>query len=193
MQNLQRCALALILFFVGADARGGYTHYFIWHQKPDETSLHECLTEMRRVVDARTSALAGPNGNGRPELEDLRVDFNGAGANGYEPFSFPGEVGFNFCKTEHQPYDDVVTACLLVARDHFPSSVLEITSDGSWETGDWRNGASLYSSVTRRPALNPMVGESSHHAMRNFALILGVAALFIALLLRSARRKRGSP
>jgi hypothetical protein len=69
---------------------------------------------------------------------------------------FPNELGFNFCKTAAKPYDSVVTACLLVARDHFSSSVLSIDSDGSWAAGDWQQGIDRYSKVLGRRPHNPM-------------------------------------
>jgi hypothetical protein len=65
-------------------------------------------------------------------------------------------LGFNFCKTAGKPYDEVVTACLLVARDHFPEDILSIDSDGSWSDGDWQEGTKLYTTVLGRPARNPM-------------------------------------
>jgi hypothetical protein len=81
---------------------------------------------------------------------------NGIGDGANEPFVFPGELGFNFCKTEGKPYDAVVTACLLVAHDHFPTSVLSIDSDGSYSEGDWEEGIKLYSSVLGRIPRNPI-------------------------------------
>jgi hypothetical protein len=161
--------LTLLTCFLCLHANAGYTHYFRWCQKPDEASLSRCINEMRRIVDARKSMLAGPEAEGEPMVTAQSLVFNGVGDNGHEPFVFPGDIestprgpkipaGFNFCKTAAKPYDEVVTACLLVARDHFPPSVLAIESDGSWPD-DWRDGASLYSSVLGRPARNPFAGE----------------------------------
>ncbi|HVH45244.1 MAG TPA: hypothetical protein VM925_22985 [Labilithrix sp.] len=44
-------------------------------------------------------------------------------------------------KTAQNPYDEVVVACLFVAKDHFPYDVLEISSDG--DNSDWAAGARL--------------------------------------------------
>lgn len=136
-------------------AHAGYTHYFTWHQRPDESALKSCVSEMREIIGARTNILVGPNGPGTMIVDSTNVDLNGIGDDAHEPFVFPGELGFNFCKTEGKPYDAVVTACLLVCRDHFPSSVLSIDSDGSWPN-DWQDGIKLYSSVLGRTPPNPM-------------------------------------
>jgi hypothetical protein len=142
---------------VAAPAKGGYTHYFTWKQEPDKGQLAECIREMRLMVEADGGIVAGPDGTGKPQFQPLTLEFNGIGEQAHEPFIFPAGPGFNFCKTAVKPYDEVVTACLLVARDHFSPEVLTIESDGSWEGGDWRNGARLYSKVLNRPAKNPML------------------------------------
>jgi len=76
---------------------------------------------MRRIVDARRDLV-------HAEIGAASVTLNGLGEAGHEEFVFPGEVGFNFTKTAGKPYDEVVTACLLVARDHFPPPRLRIQS-----------------------------------------------------------------
>jgi hypothetical protein len=159
-QNQNRAAL--LLFALSClHAWAGYTHYFTWQQAPGEDALKQCVAEMSLVIEAHKSILVGPDEPGAtpgsPKLEATRVDINGIGDDAHEPFVFPGGTGFNFCKTEWKPYDEVVTACLIVARDHFPPSVLAIGSDGSW--ADWAAGARLYSSVLHRGAKNPMGGD----------------------------------
>src|ERR1700744_2912183 len=131
MENWKACLLALLL--LSAEAQAGYTHYFTWHGKPNDAALAQCVTEMRSVLEARKSILAGPEGTGSPAIGPMKIEFNGVGADEYEPFVFPGGDESNFCKTAAMPYDEVVTACLLIAHDHFPSSILSIESDGSWE------------------------------------------------------------
>jgi hypothetical protein len=193
--------LTFLLCILCLRANAGYTHYYTWHQAPEAVSLRECIGEMRLLVEARKTMLAGPEGDQAPLIESERLIFNGIGDDSHEPFVFPGTIvrtppvpqllpGFNICKTVGKPYDEVVTACLMVARDHFPVSVLAIGSDGSWFGGDWRQGASLYSSVLRRPAKNPIegqvvLGEPVPAPERGGVLprtltfaVLGVAALF---------------
>lgn len=136
-------------------AQAGYTHYWTWHKKPDPGALRDCVADMRRLIDARRAMLDLTPSTTEVSPERV-IEFNGIDEDAHEPFYFPGEVGFNFCKTQWKPYDAVVVACLLAAADHFAPDVLEIRSDGIWEEGDWQPGASLYESVLHRPVRNPM-------------------------------------
>lgn len=147
----------LPVFLAPSLSFAGYTHYFVWQDSPDEVALANCIAEMKLIIEAKKDILAAAGGEGDPTSETLKVQFNGIGADAHEPFSFPGTNGFNFCKTQWKPYDAVVVACLLVARDHFPPDVLEISSDGQWH--DWSGGAALYTSVLGRPARNPLDGR----------------------------------
>lgn len=155
------CALSICSLC--PSARAGYTHYFTWQQQPDGKALEGCVQEMNLVIQSRKSLLVAPDEPGAQpgalKMGGTNVDFKGIGNDACEPFVFPGTNGFNFCKTAGNRYDEVVTACLIVARDHFPASVLAISSDGSWE--DWEDGAKLYSSVLGRRAKNPMNLEFS--------------------------------
>ena len=161
---------ALCICVFPTPALAGYDHYFNWHSQPSDAALRACIAEMRLIVEARRSVLAGPESKGAPEIDATSLAINGIGDDGHEPFIFPGTIehtppiagvpsGLNFCKTNWKPYDAVVTACLVVARDHFPASVLAIGSDGRWVDGDWKDGAKLYTAVLHRPANNPVDGE----------------------------------
>jgi hypothetical protein len=150
-------------------AHAGYTHHFTWTQKPDPAALRACVADMKRVLDARRHLVAGIDGRGAPTVTGSAIQFNGKGEeDSHEPFIFPGQelpgapaalAGFHFCKTNGKPYDEVVTACLLVARDHFPTSVLKIDSDGEWD--DWQAGVKLYTEVFGRNPKNPFTGAAT--------------------------------
>ncbi len=149
-------------------ARAGYTHYWTWRSPPPPEELDACMREMEAIVDSRRDILADRDDKSgaaavfagvRDGGASRVLFFNGTGAQAHEPFVFPGQLGFNFTKTmttSYKKYDEVVTACLIVARDHFPPGVLEIASDGSWAQGDWAAGALLYTAVLKRPAENPV-------------------------------------
>jgi hypothetical protein len=176
-------AAAAVLFH--SQAHAGYTHYFTWRKLPSDAELRPCVDEMRLIVEARKSILVAPDEPGAvpgsPKIMASSVDFNGIGDDAHEPFVFPGQTGFNFCKTAAKPYDEIVTACLIVARDHFPASVLSISSDGSWE--DWAAGAKLYRSVLRRPARNPMAESWTALGSRGIGIVLlGVALLGLSII-----------
>jgi hypothetical protein len=131
-------------------------HYFMWQRPPDEKSLQPCLAEMQQLVAAADAVLAGPSGEGQPLIKPHRLQFNGRADAARDPFTFPGPPGLNTCKTDYKPYDKVVTACLLVARDHFPPGILMIGSDADWEDDDWSEGARLYQEVLGREPHNPL-------------------------------------
>ncbi|HEV7555696.1 MAG TPA: tetratricopeptide repeat protein, partial [Kofleriaceae bacterium] len=143
--------LVVVLLLVPSLAHAGYTHYWTWHGAPDSTALHETLAEIQQLVTARTSLVTSTSG----ESEIVIV-----GRDGVETFVFPGDVNIgasNFCKTGRKPYDEVVTAALLVARAHFPPSVLEIASDGG--IVEWRPGRLLYSKVFQQTPPMPFFDD----------------------------------
>jgi hypothetical protein len=168
------CALVLAcaLLVVARRASAGYTHYWTWKRAPTTAELGPCLDEMMRIVDARRDILAdmqertGKDAVFRISMpfgetgELPAIAFNGIGDLAHETFSFPlaafaGEPKFSFVKTQWKPYDEVATACLIVARDHFREDVLEISSDGEWGS-EWDPGRKLYEEVLGRTAVNPL-------------------------------------
>src|SRR2546423_9566255 len=88
MATVLRCVLTLC--FLCVDARAGYTHYFTWLQPPDAAPLRDCVEEMRRIMAARVSILAGPGGESSPLGGMLPMGFNGIQRQGPRPFFFPG-------------------------------------------------------------------------------------------------------
>jgi hypothetical protein len=157
-------------FLCGGEVCAGYTHYFTWKKKPAEAQLNACVADMARIMGAATEQIAGPEGDGKPLIEPLSIQFNGKGDDSHEPFVFPGRAGFNFCKTQWKTYDAAVTACLLAARDHFSPDELKIESDGQWEDGDWDAGAKLYQQVLGRRPANPITRSDEPPAGPGFEL-----------------------
>jgi hypothetical protein len=169
------CVLALVLLcFVPRPAFAGYTHYWRWHARPDATSLGACIADMARIAEARRELLEDRDGRtgaqavfpGRSPFGDAGelspdIVFNGIGEDGHETFGFPlapftgNAPEFQFVKTAEKPYDEVVAACLIVARDYFPPEVLGIASDGRWGR-EWTAGAALYKHVLGREPKNPI-------------------------------------
>lgn len=90
--------------------------------------------------------LAGPNGDGRPQVTPSVIALNGACPEDYESFHLERapecpeyqreraktEGVFNFCKTEYRPYDPVVVSILHVARTVAPDAIT-VKSDGGDE------------------------------------------------------------
>jgi hypothetical protein len=149
----------------------------MWHARPDAEALRACVGDIERIVEARRGTLAdwqdrtgtaavfvGTGTFGDAGVPGPSIGFNGIGANGYEAFGFPlapftaDQPEFQFVKTAAKPYDEVVTACLIVARDHFRPEVLTIASDGTWAP-DWAPGAALYEKALGRTARDPLGGS----------------------------------
>jgi hypothetical protein len=143
--------LALLALIPGR-AHAGYSHYWTWRTPPDATALGACIADMKRIAAARADRVTVTS-DGRS------ISINGVGELAHEDFSFPAAP---FVKTNGKPYDEVVTACLLVARDHFPTSVLTIDSDGDWD--DWAAGRALYKEVLGRDARPPFADEAGSYA-----------------------------
>jgi hypothetical protein len=124
-------------------------------------------------------------------IEGEHVVFNGIGDNGHETFIFPNDLGWNFCKTAYKPYDEVVTAALLVARTHFSPQELEIASDGEW--GDWTAGRRLYEKTFGKEPPNPLLSpeEAARPPDKRRNLIISGVLLglgIVAWLFTRARR-----
>ena len=155
--------------FLPSIALAGYSHAFIWKIDPSDPRLAQCVAEMNQLVEARGDILKVTPPDPSLRGQD-QIHINGIGDDEYEDFIFPGNnvshnimfgpnvpanlVGLNSCKTAYKPYDEVVTACLIVARDHFTEEELQIVSDGSWD--DWQPGRDLYERVLHRPAHSPL-------------------------------------
>jgi len=225
--QLVACLALLVALLHSRPAYAGYTHYWEWHARPDAAALHACIADMSRIVEARRGMLAdredrtgtasvflvlGTFGDAGDPVPDIA--FNGIGDDGHEPFAFPlapftvDRPEFQFVKTEAKPYDEVVTACLIVARDYFRPEVLTIASDGTWEP-DWAAGAALYEHVLGRSAMSPLGGamdlpgtgepqaEGSEHqsvyrgSLHKNLLISAIVFLALAIGYLLVRRRTG--
>jgi hypothetical protein len=181
--------IALAVLFVTAfpaKAFAGYTHYWTWLRTPDPPRLAACLDDMEKVVRARPDLVAEVD-----FVKGERIAFNGIGEQAHEPFIFPGDLGLNFTKTLWKPYDEVVTAALIVARSCFPVEELQIASDGEWS--EWAPGRRLYEKTFGKDAPNPLLaaGERQPNRRENWiisACILGLGV--VAWLVTRARRRR---
>jgi hypothetical protein len=126
----------------------GYTHYF-----DGLTATAEVIADARKIIDASPVTICGPGGQGLPRMDEKEgIWLNGfeAADEDYETFFLRGsdepehpELGA-FCKTEHRPYDVVVTAILISAAIHAGRTV---QSDGRWSK--WTAGVELFERAVR--------------------------------------------
>ena len=119
----------------------GYTHYWTLENGLEQSDWNNFLEGARKVIEtAKKAGIA---------LEDnsagAAIHVNGVGENAHETFAITSEdVGFDFCKTAFKPYDAVVTAILIHAKNVFKDGIT-IKSDGNWV--DWEGGSLLFEEV----------------------------------------------
>lgn len=118
----------------------GMTHHWRQHRPFTAPEWKNLCAEARRIftaASARAIALAGADGVGEPLINEVGIAFNGKAPRHCEAFILernpgpprvPGAPRFEFCKTEHQPYDCVVLTILAAARE-FAGVAIEVTSD----------------------------------------------------------------
>jgi len=149
--------------FGGADRKAGrkigYTHYWeLSNISQHSARWKTVIIDMSKIIAVSPVLLGDACGFNAPSISATEVLFNGRHENDqdHETFHFPGEGGFNFCKTASKPYDIVVTACLAAAKDIFGSEI-SVGSDGDPE--DWVAGVALAEYVLGRSIANPIKDE----------------------------------
>lgn len=122
----------------------GWTHYWERQVELPSDEFKKALADCKKVIGLLDISMAGADGNGQPVFTDEEIAFNGVIGANCEPFVFhriqpprPGRnTVFEYCKTEHLPYDLTVQCCLIILK-HYCSDVMTITSDG--KDCDWLN------------------------------------------------------
>ena len=129
----------------------GYTHYFQLHRDLTEAEMGAFSRGARFIIDKASGiALDG-------EYRDDFIALNGVGAGSHEDFYLSRtNLSWNFCKTAQKPYDEVVTALLILARYLFPQD-FTVKSDGDWL--DWEKGRNLFTkAIYLEPAESSVFG-----------------------------------
>lgn len=145
----------------------GYTHYWFREQgQGSHNSFARLSNDVKRIIEEASRAgiqigdWAGQSGAGGAEFTPTSFSLNGVGSESMESFIWDADVSgtdlaedfvgipdeckkltFFFCKTGLRPYDAVVTATLLRAKDVYGDD-LKVMSDGEWF--DWLPGRVLY-------------------------------------------------
>jgi hypothetical protein len=131
----------------------GYSHYFQLHSEPAQTRWQTFTSGVNSIIKASDVRLES-------EITDSRIVLNGIGADSHETFYIQkGDIKWNFCKTAHKDYDEVVTAILILARYLFPD--FSVSSDGTWN--DWRIGRELFAkAMYLEPTEGTVFGNQEH-------------------------------
>lgn len=152
----------------------GYTHYWTFKKAPKgqasqiEANYQLALRQCQRVLRSYNADLKSQDEKHPDRLSGYSVhtkvsqygglNFNGVADLSHETFTarehFSQNENFNFCKTAQKPYDQCVTACLIILK-HYLGDVLDVSSDG--DASDWTEGLNLAKSVTKIKGLvNPI-------------------------------------
>jgi hypothetical protein len=140
----------------------GYTHYWRKVLELDQDKFNQFVEDCKEIIKYAKKEfdinICNWEGIGEPEYTSEFVSFNGDHSkdDGCETFRFTrkaeleyaNEYGlvFDCTKTARNPYDCVVTACLIAAKYHFDKDIY-ISSDGSDEPEMWINGFLIASAI----------------------------------------------
>jgi hypothetical protein len=127
-----------------------YTHYFSFgdnNSKVKEKLYQEACLQISKMVfnySKEHGGIAGYTAHATPGTYK-GINFNGSRDNGCEAFVLREILELmlgarEFCKTNRQPYDVLVTAALCILHHYLPKMVA-VGSDGDYP--DWAAGAEL--------------------------------------------------
>jgi hypothetical protein len=145
----------------------GYTHYWTRTRQLSKDEMLTIGAKVRNIISEaekqpathnyndepgpKKLVIAGPNGEGSPEITKDLIMLNGADDWGHETFGIDPEPGSDFCKTAQKPYDVVVVACLtFLATDYG----FRVSSDGDHE--DLQPGVDLCCKALGRGYPHPL-------------------------------------
>jgi hypothetical protein len=148
----------------------GYTHYNYRPRKNAGSAYMygklaldaKAICEHAYTIGIKLGDWSGENGTS-PQFTEGEFSLNGIDDMSHETFTWkalPTQVEwrkdepeiFDFCKTAQKPYDAVVTAILIRAKEIYGSCV-SISSDGDWS--EWKDGRDLYEAVFGKVAECP--------------------------------------
>ena len=153
----------------------GYTHYNYRPRKNAGSAYMygklaldaKAICEHAYTIGIKLGDWSGENGTS-PQFTEGEFSLNGIDDMSHETFTWKAmptqsewrkdepEI-FDFCKTAMKPYDAVVTAILIRAKEIYGSCV-SISSDGDWS--EWQDGRNLYEAVFGQVAECPFDGAS---------------------------------
>lgn len=131
----------------------GYTHYWKRIAKnitpSDEKKYQHALNDIKKVLKLHSNILANNQGisDTKPHIVN-GIAFNGIEEESHDTFSLPKTFiqmeEYCFCKTQRNPYDSVVVACLHILKHHLKNAFYW-SSDG--EDKDLVDGINIANKV----------------------------------------------
>ena len=122
----------------------GYTHYWKKTEElPQDVWEEDFIPQASQIMKDSGVELGDNFGkvDSKPVITPDVLSFNGITPDDYETFSLSRKKeDFNFCKTQHRPYDKVIVAILMLAEQCFDG--FSWSSDGDAE--DHKEGKELW-------------------------------------------------
>ena len=122
----------------------GYTHYWKKTEElPQDVWEEDFIPQASQIMKDSGVELGDNFGkvDSKPVITPDVLSFNGITPDDYETFSLSRKKeDFNFCKTQHRPYDKVIVAILMLAEQCFCG--FSWSSDGDAE--DHKEGKELW-------------------------------------------------
>lgn len=149
----------------------GFTRYWEVEAEFTDEEWEEIKNGTRRIISAVESdgiSIAGPHGEGQPEITDEMIALNGDKSEGewHETFLLERDPHSAFCKTARKPYDRAVKSILHLA-DKVGGFKIQVNADG--ET-DWdRVRVSSRRSAHRRRSSRQTGGRTTRTSNRTTA------------------------
>lgn len=121
----------------------GYTNYWTRQSELPAKRFAAAVKDIKKIMKHLGVPLAGGDGTGSPIFGAGEIIFNGATPSDYETFAIARTATaradepkvFEFCKTEHRPYDIGVQAALIVLKHHLGEAITA-SSDGDGAAWD---------------------------------------------------------
>ncbi len=145
----------------------GYTHYYSFNKSKKKTAAQVEKAYQRgikacsKIIRSYSKQFGGLAGYSAHSDTYGGIDVNGSERTGAcenlilrEHFS-QNEAG-NFVKTNNHPYDEVVTACLIVMQ-HYLGDSFSVGSDGY--VSDWDSGFTLAQRTLKLKTLKTPIGN----------------------------------
>lgn len=128
----------------------GFTRY--WEFKSLDT---EKFKDFSKMCDVLIDSMGIPVEY--VTINETVVIFNGVDEDGHETFNFSlNKPGFNFCKTNLKPYDELVCGCLYIAKLFFAD---DIRINQGWDSSDDEHIVSKVKSILRENKLDKILDE----------------------------------
>lgn len=147
----------------------GYTHYWTRTRQLSKDEMLTIGAKVRMIISEAEGKptdtaggyhdepveIAGPRGDGSPDITKNWIGLNGAGDElSHETFAIDPSPGSDFCKTARKPYDVVVVACLtFLATDYG----FRVSSDGDHD--ELQAGVDLCCKALGRDYAHPLTIE----------------------------------